>query len=97
MLEHARVVLTAITRPPARLLLRLGLTPNVVTFTGTALASVVALLTVPYGHLWQGGLLIAVIALTDGIDGQMARLTRPTQFGALLDSTLDRVSDGAIG
>jgi CDP-diacylglycerol--glycerol-3-phosphate 3-phosphatidyltransferase len=90
------MILTFVARPPARLLLRLGVTPNVVTILGTALVSLAALLTVPLGHLWLGALLIALITLTDGIDGQMARLTVPTKFGAFLDSTLDRVADGAI-
>ena len=41
--------------------------------------------------------MIAVFLLADGLDGTMARRGgRVTRFGAFLDSTLDRVADGAV-
>ncbi|MDR1387827.1 MAG: CDP-alcohol phosphatidyltransferase family protein [Propionibacteriaceae bacterium] len=97
MLEHARFILTAITGPPARWLVARRISPNAVTVAGTVLLIAAVWATVPFGHLWLAGLLIPLISLTDGLDGQMARLTEPTRFGALLDSSLDRLSDGAIG
>ncbi|MDR1077595.1 MAG: CDP-alcohol phosphatidyltransferase family protein [Propionibacteriaceae bacterium] len=96
MLEHARFILTALTRRPAAWLVARRISPNAVTVAGTVLLIGAVGATVPFGHLWLAGLLIPLISLTDGLDGQMARLTQPTRFGALLDSTLDRLSDGVI-
>ena len=51
----------------------------------------------PRGQLWQGVLVITAFVFSDLIDGQMARQTgRTDKFGAFLDSTLDRIGDGAI-
>ncbi|MDR1808747.1 MAG: CDP-alcohol phosphatidyltransferase family protein [Propionibacteriaceae bacterium] len=97
MLEHARRVLTALARYPARWLVRHHVGPNTVTAVGTILLCAVALATIPWGWLTVAAPLMALVALTDGLDGQMARLTQTTKFGALLDSTLDRVSDGVVG
>jgi CDP-diacylglycerol---glycerol-3-phosphate 3-phosphatidyltransferase len=47
--------------------------------------------------LWQGVLFITAFVFSDLIDGQMARtLGRTDDFGAFLDSTLDRFADAAI-
>jgi phosphatidylglycerophosphate synthase len=44
-----------------------------------------------------GGWLLSITALTDVIDGMVARRSNLTsQFGAFLDSTLDRVADAAV-
>ncbi len=83
--------------PPARLMLALKLTPNTVTWLGTIITVAVAMVFIPRGMLWQGALLVAVFMFSDGIDGQMARLTgRSSSFGAFLDSSLDRIGDGAV-
>jgi len=55
------------------------------------------LLTIPRGWLWQGGLLVLVLVLSDGLDGQLARMSgQSTKYGAFLDSSLDRVADGGL-
>ena len=47
--------------------------------------------------LLTGVLVITAFVFSDLIDGYMARLTGKTSpFGAFLDSTLDRIGDGAI-
>jgi CDP-diacylglycerol--glycerol-3-phosphate 3-phosphatidyltransferase/CDP-diacylglycerol--inositol 3-phosphatidyltransferase len=47
--------------------------------------------------VWQGVLFITAFVFSDLIDGAMARKSgRKDDFGAFLDSTLDRVGDGAI-
>ena len=47
--------------------------------------------------LWQGVLFITAFVFSDLIDGAMARKTgRTDDFGAFLDSTLDRIADGAL-
>jgi CDP-diacylglycerol--glycerol-3-phosphate 3-phosphatidyltransferase len=83
--------------PIGRALLRLGLTPDVVTVAGTLGVSIAALWFYPRGQLLVGTLVIAVLVLADSIDGTMARLSGSSSpWGAFLDSVLDRVADAAI-
>ncbi|MEL4359384.1 CDP-alcohol phosphatidyltransferase family protein [Luteococcus sp. H154] len=97
MVERLRKGYAAAMTPAARLFMALRMTPDMVTWLGTLLVIVVALALVPQGHLWQGALAITVCVLTDGVDGQMARMmNHKSAYGAFLDSTLDRVADGAI-
>jgi CDP-diacylglycerol--glycerol-3-phosphate 3-phosphatidyltransferase len=86
-----------IVEPVARALLRVGATPNVVTVTGTLGVLVGAIVLGARGHLVAGALVVAFFSLTDMLDGTMARLRGgSTRFGALLDSSMDRISDGAV-
>ena len=65
--------------------------------TDSSRVSAGALVFFPQGMLWQGVLVIAAFVFSDLIDGAMARKTgRKDDFGAFLDSTLDRVADGAL-
>ena len=97
MVERLRKGYAMALTPFAKLFLAMRMTPDMVTWLGTVLVIVVALVTVPQGWLWQGALLITLCVLTDGVDGQMARMTNhKSAYGAFLDSTLDRVADGAI-
>ena len=83
--------------PLASALLRLGVSPDAVTIAGTLVVVVTALWAFPTGHLFLGALLIGLFALTDSLDGVMARQSgRSGPWGAFLDSTLDRFGDGAI-
>lgn len=83
--------------PPARALLAMRVSPDAVTWAGTVLVVVLALLMFPRGLLWQGALVLTVFVLSDGIDGTMARLQgRTSNWGAFLDSSLDRLADGAL-
>lgn len=90
-------VTRAIT-PLCRIALRIGLTPNLVTVLGTIGVATSALVFYPNGNLFWGTLVICFFALTDLFDGTMARLsnTGPSRWGALLDATMDRISDAAI-
>ena len=75
---------------------KLGVTPNQVTAVGTVLNAGVAVLVV-FDHLIWAGTLLLVAGLFDMLDGSLARLTQNvTPFGAFLDSTLDRVSEGMV-
>jgi CDP-diacylglycerol--glycerol-3-phosphate 3-phosphatidyltransferase len=75
---------------------RLGVTPNTVTVAGTVLNAGVAVLVV-LDHLVYAGILLIVAGLFDMLDGSLARLTKKvTPFGAFLDSSLDRVSEGMV-
>lgn len=83
--------------PFINLFIRLGISPDVVTVIGTLGVSAGALVFFPQGMLWQGVLVITVFVFSDLIDGAMARkLGRSSNFGAFLDSTLDRVADAAL-
>lgn len=92
-----RTPITKIVTPVARGLLRLGVTPNMVTAAGTLGTAASALLLFPTGHLFGGTLTITAFIFSDLIDGTMARISgKSSKWGALLDSTLDRVGDSAI-
>jgi len=83
--------------PIARGLLRLGVTPDMVTVIGTVAVVTTALVAYPNGWLLPGTLLIAFFAFADSLDGTMARLSgRSSDWGAFLDSTLDRIADASI-
>lgn len=95
--RHARGFFTALFSPLARFLLKVGVSPDAVTAVGTAGVVLGALILYPMGQLWWGSLLIAVFALSDVVDGIMAREQgRSGPWGNFLDSTLDRLADGAI-
>ncbi|GAA1395899.1 phosphatidylinositol phosphate synthase [Luteococcus peritonei] len=97
MVERFRKLYADLMTPGARLAIALRMTPDMVTWFGTLLVIVAALVMVPRGWLWQAALVITFCVLTDGVDGQMARMTgQGSSYGAFLDSTLDRVADGAI-
>lgn len=97
MLERLRGLMARLLTPPARALLRFGVTPDAVTWAGTVVVVVVALIMVPLGLLWPAALIIGAASMSDLLDGQMARLSgRTSRWGAFLDSTLDRVGDGAV-
>jgi CDP-diacylglycerol---glycerol-3-phosphate 3-phosphatidyltransferase len=89
--------LARVVDPIARALLRAGVSPNVVTVVGTVGVVVAAVTLATRGHLWIAALVITACALTDMLDGAMARARGTTsRFGALLDSTMDRLADGAV-
>ena len=49
------------------------------------------------GHLVWGTVIVTACALTDVLDGTMARMRGDSgKFGALLDSSMDRIADGAV-
>jgi CDP-diacylglycerol--glycerol-3-phosphate 3-phosphatidyltransferase len=61
------------------------------------LLSIVTALVIAQGYLFAGGLLVLFAGIFDMFDGAMARaLNAATTFGAFLDSTLDRYSEGII-
>ena len=82
--------------PVARLLARLGLTPNAVTLLGLLLSGATAYLVFSE-RLLAAGLLLIVSALFDHLDGALARLSgRVTAFGAFLDSVVDRLTEAIV-
>lgn len=86
--RHAEALMSAVRRLPV--------TPNQITVVGTALTFVAAVLTA-FGQLRWGGIVLAFAGTFDILDGALARSTgRSYAYGAFLDSTLDRYSEGAM-
>jgi CDP-diacylglycerol--glycerol-3-phosphate 3-phosphatidyltransferase len=92
----ARAVVAYGVQPTARFLLRIGVTPNAVTVAGTVGVLFGAWLGSQGDLLW-GTIVVTAFALTDALDGTMARMRGGGgHFGALLDSSMDRIADGAV-
>ncbi len=97
MLERFRGLSAAMLGPIARLLIRLGVSPDLVTIAGTAGVVLGALICFPQGWLWQGVGVVTVFVISDMIDGLMAKFTgTASNWGAFLDSTSDRLGDAAV-
>ncbi len=95
--RFARAFFTRLLTPVAALLLRLGVSPDVVTLVGTLGVAAGALAFYPTGRLLAGTLVITAFVFSDTVDGIMARASgRSSSWGAYLDSTLDRVGDAAV-
>lgn len=95
--RYARAFFTRLFSPVATVLLRLGVSPDVVTVLGTIGVCFGALAFYPRGEFLVGTLVITAFIFSDTIDGIMARRSgRSSTWGAYLDSTLDRVGDAAI-
>lgn len=79
-----------------RPLAAIGVTPNVATFLGLLL-NVLTAAVLASGHLRIGGALALFAGIFDMFDGALARVqNKKTIFGAFLDSTLDRYSEGLV-
>ena len=88
---------TRVISPLAKGLLRTGISPAAVTAGGAIGAVVASALLIPTGHLFAGALVVGAFAISDLLDGTMARMSgRTSKWGAFLDSNLDRVTDAAI-
>jgi CDP-diacylglycerol--glycerol-3-phosphate 3-phosphatidyltransferase len=92
-----RAAYAKLSTPLAKGALKVGLTPDSVTLFGTTGSVVSALILFPMGQLWWGAVAVWFFVLADMLDGAMARQRGGgTRFGAVLDATCDRISDGAI-
>ena len=80
----------------ARGLGTIGLTPNALTLLGFLMMCGIGGVLAA-GNFALGGALIIAGGIFDALDGTLARLTnRATRFGAFLDSTTDRLAEGAV-
>ena len=90
--QRARSLVTLIIKP----LSGLGITPNMLTVIGLLLSGLTAIV-IAQGFIFLGGWLVLFAGIFDMFDGAMARVRNAaTTFGAFLDSTLDRYSEGII-
>lgn len=94
--DWARARGEGLLTPVIRALQSLGVHPNTVTLLGLLMQAGVATV-IGLGYLTLGGWLLLVVAPVDALDGALARANgQPSRFGALLDSTLDRVADAVL-
>jgi CDP-diacylglycerol---glycerol-3-phosphate 3-phosphatidyltransferase len=95
--RYAKAFFNRLFTPIARLLLRLGISPDVITVIGTVGVSAGALAFYPRGKFFVGTVVITLFVFSDTLDGTMARLAaRSSHWGAFLDSTMDRVADSCV-
>src|ERR687893_1303095 len=82
--------------PVADWLVRWRVHPNTITVVGT-LCTLAGGVIYGMGHIRTGGRFLGLTALFDVLDGTVARRSnKSSTFGAFLDSTLDRLADGAV-
>jgi CDP-diacylglycerol--glycerol-3-phosphate 3-phosphatidyltransferase len=93
----ARPTVAKVMAPAVARLSRAGVTPDMVTITGTVGAVAGAVLLIATGHLFWGAVTVTVFVLLDMLDGALARSRGGgSVFGAVLDSVGDRAADAAI-
>jgi CDP-diacylglycerol---glycerol-3-phosphate 3-phosphatidyltransferase len=94
---NARPVVAKVVAPVVGGLARAGVTPDMVTITGTVGAVAGAVVLFGTGHLFWGTVAVTFCVLLDLLDGALARARGGgSLFGAVLDSTGDRAADAAI-
>src|SRR3954454_4931057 len=94
---HARPQINKVTEPVARRLAGWGVTPDALTVIGTLGVAGGALGFYPRGKFFLGTLVITAFVFSDLLDGAVARVRGSSgPWGAFLDSTLDRIGDGAV-
>ena len=101
--ESGQNFIYGLINPFIKLLIKMGVTPNMVTFLGlilTILASAVLIYgaekgeRMDHGYVGLAGLIILLAGLMDMVDGRLARLgNMSSDYGALFDSVLDRYSE----
>ncbi|MGB2884724.1 MAG: CDP-alcohol phosphatidyltransferase family protein [Dehalococcoidia bacterium] len=97
MLNKARRSLAQrVNKIPTELVAKTRISPNIVTALGLLVALVTAWV-LSTGHFFLGGFLVLVSGAFDMLDGAVARISgRSTRFGAIFDSTFDRLSEAAL-
>lgn len=94
---HARAAVSRALVPLGTSLARAGVTPDAVTAVGTIGSVAAAVVCFPRGWWLAGTLIITFFVLLDIVDGAVARAGgRGSVFGAVLDSSCDRIADAAI-
>jgi CDP-diacylglycerol---glycerol-3-phosphate 3-phosphatidyltransferase len=95
--SNVRPAVARFWAPVVARLARAGVTPDMVTITGTVGAVASAVFLIGNGWLFWGAFAVTVFVLLDMLDGALARArVGGSVFGAVLDSTGDRAADAAI-
>ena len=91
--DYLRLWFKWVLDPIGGFLIRLGLTPNMVTILGL-IGNTIGAYYLSRGDMLTGGLLVLIMTPIDALDGTMARLRgEPSDFGAYVDSVSDRYSE----
>ena len=87
-----------IIAPLVKTLIKMGVSANLISTIGGLGSVIAALYFFPKGEFLIGVFWVAAFVLFDLFDGAVARASNKgvSKWGALLDSTLDRLSDAAI-
>ncbi len=94
--EVRKVASYYLTQPAVRILARTSITPNAITWLGFLLAVGAAAFIIT-GYLFAAGLVVLLAGFFDILDGALARhRNQTTRFGAVLDSTLDRLAEAVV-
>jgi len=94
--EVRKALAYRLTEPVVRFLSRTPITPSATTWFGFLLTVGAAALIIT-GHLLVAGFVVLIAGFFDMLDGALARRTnQATPFGAILDSTLDRLSEAVL-
>ena len=96
VVRSRKTVAYYLTQPVVRLLARTPILPNAISWSGFLVTLGAAALIIS-GHLFAAGFVVLGAGFFDMLDGALARSTnRTTRFGAILDSTLDRLSEAVV-
>lgn len=91
--DYLRLWFKWVLDPIGRILIGLGLTPNMVTILGL-IGNTIGAYYLARGELLTGGIYVLIMTPIDALDGTMARLRgEPSDFGAFVDSVSDRYSE----
>jgi CDP-diacylglycerol--glycerol-3-phosphate 3-phosphatidyltransferase len=94
---HARDFFGNLVRPLATRLANAGVGPDAITVFGTVGAVTSALVFFTSGGWFTGTMLVWGFVMLDLLDGAVARISgRSSKFGAVLDSSCDRIADAAV-
>jgi CDP-diacylglycerol--glycerol-3-phosphate 3-phosphatidyltransferase len=94
---NARPAVAKVVAPIVPGLLRAGVTPDMITITGTLGAVASAVFLIGNGFLFWGAFAVWMFVMLDMLDGALARARGGgSVFGAVLDSVGDRAADAAI-
>ena len=96
--KSLRPAVTNLITPLCKVLIKVGVTADLITLLGSLGSCVSAIYFFARGEFFIGTLIVTLFVLSDLLDGTIARLSNAggTRWGALMDSTLDRLTDSII-
>ena len=92
---HARKYVQPVIQKTADSLLKAGLSANQVTVLSFVIGASTGLF-VYFGHPWIAVSALWLSGYLDAVDGSMARATRPSPFGTVMDVTFDRIVEISV-
>jgi CDP-diacylglycerol--glycerol-3-phosphate 3-phosphatidyltransferase len=95
--SKARDIGKMIATPFAKIFIKLGFSPDLITLFGTIGVVVSSIIFFSQGKFLWGSILFSMFVGLDAVDGTVARLlNRNSKWGAFFDSVLDRIADGVV-